>query len=364
MIVLRVALVVVCATAVLLTLLSAARTVVVPRGAPVILTRLVFQWSRRLFGVAVRPLRTWEATEHVMSAYAPVTLLCLPFVWLTVIFLAYWGIFWAVQQHGVRDAWLASGSSLLTLGFHPFSAAPSAAVSFSEAALGLGMLALLLTYLPALYQAFQRREAQVAMMEVRAGSPPTPGELFVRATRIDWLDRLPELWALWQEWFIDIEESHTSVPALVFFRSPFPSRSWVTAAGCVLDAASLRASALDLPRDAEAELCVRTGYLALRRIADYFDVPYDADPAPGDPISVGRAEFDAVLDTMAAAGVPVHEDRDAAWVAFSGWRVNYDTVLLVLAGLTMAPPAPWSSDRSLAYRGPRIVFRRPQLLRR
>jgi hypothetical protein len=35
-----------------------------------------------------------------------------------------------------------------------------------------------------------------------------------------------------------------------------------------------------------------------------------------------------------------------AWRGFAGWRVNYDTVLLALAALTMAPEAPWSSDHS------------------
>jgi hypothetical protein len=50
--------------------------------------------------------------------------------------------------------------------------------------------------------------------------------------------------------------------------------------------------------------------------------------------------------------LPVTADRDAAWRGFVGWRVNYDTVLLALAALTMAPPAPWSSDRSKLVRRP------------
>jgi hypothetical protein len=157
------------------------------------------------------------------------------------------------------------------------------------------------------------------------------------------------LWTSWEAWFVDIEESHTSLAALSFFRSPQPHRSWVTAAGAVLDAASLVLSAVDIPRDTQADLCIRAGYLALRYIASFFRISYNPDPAPTDPISITKKEFDAACDELAEVGVPLKPDREQAWRDFAGWRVNYDTVLLALAELTMAPPAPWSSDRRLAH---------------
>ncbi|HMA36001.1 MAG TPA: hypothetical protein VKY74_16175, partial [Chloroflexia bacterium] len=85
-------------------------------------------------------------------------------------------------------------------------------------------------------------------------------------------------------------------------------------------------------------------------IADFFRIPYDHDPHPGDPISVTRQEFDTACDELARQGVPLKSDRDQAWRDWAGWRVNYDTVLLALATLTMAPYAPWSSDRGLRRR--------------
>ncbi len=88
----------------------------------------------------------------------------------------------------------------------------------------------------------------------------------------------------------------------------------------------------------QAETCLRAGYLALRRIADQFDVAYDPEPMPGDPISVTRQEFDLAHQTMAQAGVPLRADRDQAWRDWAGWRVNYDAALLGLANLTVAPP--------------------------
>lgn len=145
------------------------------------------------------------------------------------------------------------------------------------------------------------------------------------------------------------------LPALVFFRSPQPDHSWVTAAGAVLDAASLYLSAIDLPRNVRAEFCIRAGYLALRRVAEFFGIPFDPDPKPSD---VGRNEFDEACERLASAGLPLKPDRDRAWLDFAGWRVNYDTVLVALAGLTVAPLAPWSSDRSLMDWRPPLLRRR------
>jgi hypothetical protein len=90
-------------------------------------------------------------------------------------------------------------------------------------------------------------------------------------------------------------------------------------------------------------------------VADYFSIPYDSDPSPTDPISIDRSEFDAAYDELANFGVPVRPQREQCWRDFQGWRVNYDTVLLSLAGLTAAPYAPWSSDRSLRYRRPPLT---------
>ena len=358
MIVLRVAAFGVALVVVIATLLSAVRTFVVPRGTPVLLTRWVFLVSRFLFVTASRRTNTYEERDRIMAVYAPLTLVILPMVWLMIILGASMAMFWSLGTHSWTEAFRESGSSMLTLGFEAPSDLPSTAVAFAEAVGGLGLLALLLAYLPTIYTAFSRREASVAMMEVRAGSPPTPEELLRRAWVIGWTQRMgPELWQAWQLWFIDIEETHTSYPSLTFFRSPQPERSWITAAACVLDTASIVMSSLDLPREAEAALCVRTGTLSLRRIADYFSIEYDPDPAPTDPIVVSRDEYEGVVEKLRQAGLPIKPDREQAWRDFAGWRVNYDRVLIALAGMVLAPPAPWSSDRSAPWRRPPLTRR-------
>jgi hypothetical protein len=198
-----------------------------------------------------------------------------------------------------------------------------------------------------MYGAFSDREAAVTMLEVRAGTPPSAVEMIARSHRIQGMNYLTELWEQWEQWFAELEESHTSLAALVFFRSPEPQHSWLTAAGTVLDCAALYTSTVDVPRNPPAELCIRGGYLALRAIADFYRLSYDHNPNPTDPISVTRQEFDEAYDQLADYGVPLKPDRDQCWRDFAGRRVNYDAVLIKLAGLTMAPYAPWISDRSL-----------------
>jgi hypothetical protein len=334
------------------TLLSAIRTFVLPRSARDRLTAIVFLTVRFFFRLRTGRARSYEERDRVMALFAPISLLSLPPAWLALVLTGYMCMFRAAGTPTWHEAFRFSGSALLTLGFAAADDVPRAILMYSEATIGLGLVALLIAYLPTMYSAFSRREAAVNLLEVRAGSPPSAVELIERFNRLHGFDKLNDLWTTWEMWFADVEESHTSLAALAFFRSPQPDRSWVTAAGAVLDAAAMVRSTVDIPTDVQADLCIRAGYLALRRIADFFRIAYDPTPNRGDPISVSRQEFDAACERLASAGVPLKPDRDQAWADFAGWRVNYDTVLLALAGLTMAPYAPWSSDRSL--RRPRV----------
>ncbi|MDQ3895885.1 MAG: hypothetical protein M3326_01330 [Actinomycetota bacterium] len=344
------------AAVVLATLGSAVRTVILPRGVPAKLGSLVFVVVGRLFRVRLGRSATYERRDAVMAGFAPTALLVLVVVWLGLTLLGYTAMYWAFGGRPVRVALSDSVSSLTTLGFSQPGDLPSVVLAFTEAGLGLTLLALLITYLPSLYNAFSRREAAVALLEVRAGSPPFGATMIERYARIGWLGGLSAIWDQWETWFVEVEESHTSFAALTYFRSPQPDQSWITAAGAVLDAAALASSTLR-EHDPDAELCVRAGYVALRRIADYFAVPYDPDPAPGDPISVAREEYDEVYDRLAAAGIPLKADREKAWRDFAGWRVNYDVVLITLCAMVMAPYAPWSSDRSVARFRVRVLCR-------
>ena len=334
---------------------AAVRTFVVPRGAVVNFTVAIFRSIKWVFSQIASPRRTYEARDRVMALYAPIALLALPTISMLVVFGAFACIFYGIEENGVRSALSTSGSSLFTLGFDRPPDLPSEFIAFGEATIGLALLALLIAYLPTIYTSFSRREVAVTDLAIRAGTPPTPANFLVRAHLTGFLLEMDSFWEGWMAWFTEVQETHTSYGSLVFFRSPNPHRSWVTAAGAVLDTAAMRLALVDIPPTPQAPLCIRSGYLALREVAGFFGFDYNDSPAPDDPISVTRDEFDAACNSLIKAGVPVHADHDQAWRDFAGWRVNYDRVLITLAGFVMAPYSPWVSDRSaitpLPYHG-------------
>ena len=331
---------------VLATLLSAIRTVVVPRGEQVLLTRAVFASTRVVVDLVARLRSSFLWTDRVMSLYAPVSLLLLPLVWMSVVFVGFGALFWAVGEGDVGTSLDLAGSSLLTLGFSRPETVAGRGIAFVGAGLAIAIVVLLLvTYLPTMYAAFSERERLVTMLETRAGAPPSAAQFLERMGRIRGLDGLTPVWIEWEDWFARVQESHTSQPGLVWFRSQRPEQSWITSAGAVLDAAALYVACIrhDERRPA-AEVCLRAGFLSLREVADHFRLPFDPDPDPGDDISVTRADFDQVWDRLAWADIPLVDDRDAAWEAFAGWRVNYDEPLLRLARMVVAPSATWCND--------------------
>jgi hypothetical protein len=324
---------------------SAVRIFVLPRSAGDLIAQIVFRGVRFFYNQRLRLSRSYLETDRILAYYAPVGLIMLLPAWLVCVLLGYTGMYWALSGMTPYEAFRLSGSSLLTLGSFSPDGIISSLLEFTEATIGLILVALLISYLPTIYAAFSRRETAVTLLEVRAGSPPSAIEMILRYHRIHGLNRLNEVWSGWETWFADIEESHSSLSALVFYRSPSPEHSWVTASGAVLDAASLVLSAVDVPHDPQADLCIRAGYLALRKIADFFQIQYDPNPRPMDPISVSRAEFEEAVKQLQEGGVPIKADPEQAWHDFNGWRVNYDKALLGLARLTAAPASPWTGDR-------------------
>jgi hypothetical protein len=207
------------------------------------------------------------------------------------------------------EAFTLAGSSMLTLGFlHPPTDG-GVLLAITAAGLGLVVLALFITYLPSLYGGFQRRERGVSKLEVRAGQPASGVYLIALAWAVGQLENLRALWAEWEDWFTDVDESHSSFPALAFFRSTHPDQSWITAAGAILDGASLFASTVDTPRQPEPEFMIRAGYLCLRHLAAFFNIAVDDDPQPrrpdlGHPRGVRRGGRTAVRSRRAAETGP------------------------------------------------------------
>src|SRR2546427_10885424 len=133
-----------------------------------------------------------------MALYAPIALLTLQAVWIAIVLAGYVLMYWALGADSLAGAFKLSGSSLLTLGFAAVETVATTALSFSEAAIGLILVALLIAYLPTMYAAFSRREAAVTLLEVRAGSPPSAIALVERYNRIGGLRRPGGLSPAWE----------------------------------------------------------------------------------------------------------------------------------------------------------------------
>lgn len=323
------------------TLWSAMLTVVVPRAERPWITRYHFRFLGFVAVQAGKRIAEPEGRDRLESRMAPFALVTLPFVWAAHIIAGFALIFWAQGFRSFVDAVLLSGSSLTTLGIRDAEATWTLVLVIAEALIGLGLVGLMISYLPTIYNAYTDREIAVARLEVRAGRPPHPATFLKRSYRIGWLEHMDSVWSEWEEWFLEMEETHTTHISLSFFRSAYYGRSWLVAAGTVLDSAALIVSTVDVPASPRASLCIRSGFTTLRSIADIFDVDHPADPAPDDPISIDRAAFDALCMELSAAGLPLRSDLDQAWVDFAGWRVNYDAALLGLANRLRLDRAEW-----------------------
>ncbi|HEY8437861.1 MAG TPA: hypothetical protein VIK65_04530, partial [Candidatus Limnocylindrales bacterium] len=144
--------------------LSAVRTFVVPRGHNDQLTQIAFRAIRGGFDRLAPASRPYAERDRLMAYYGPIALVLLPAWWLVLLASAYAAMFWALGLP-VGESVAVSGSSLLTLGFERPTIAGGELLAFSEAAIGLALVALLVSYLPTIYAAFSRRELLVNLLE-------------------------------------------------------------------------------------------------------------------------------------------------------------------------------------------------------
>jgi ion channel len=333
-----------------ITLLDVFSTLVMPRAS-----RRRFRLTRLLFLATWRPWRwvgvrmnTLERRERVLALAAPVFFFILLVTWAGLAVVGYALVLWSPAfVHGVHGsgsqgfgtALYFSGSSLFTIGFGDVVATGfTRAVVVVEGATGLGLVAVVIAYLPVLYQAFNRREVGIMLLDARAGSPPSGPELLRRTGGEGLAGDLSELFREWERWAADVLETHLSYPLLAFFRSPHDYTSWVTAIGSVLDAATLVLAVVeDGPRE-EAKTFYLTGVHVVEDLWQYFRQP-ERD------VDIGRAEFHDVLEDLRGAGIAVQPEDDA-WITFRRLRSRYGGRLDALALLLASPPGQWIGDRS------------------
>ncbi len=328
---------------------SIARTLVIPRGRIRGLRRLSDVLVEYLYRFVLLPIRRYEQRDSFRASQPALVIFVNLIIWMTLLLfslaLMIYPAVTSVQQ-AIREA----GASLLTLGFTSTKNAWATVVDFIGGFTGLTIVALQISYLPTLYAAFTRRETEVSLLTARSGQPPWGPELLAR-TRVgianmrDSSKELADYYHVWERWAADVEESHSTYPILLRFRTPNPYSSWLIALLAVMDSAALFLSLSPSDAPVEARLCLRMGFSALRSIGRTARVAFEEDPSPEDPIDLSFEDFQLGVARIKEVGFPVERDVDQAWREFKGWRVNYESLAYALAKEIDAVPALWSGPR-------------------
>jgi hypothetical protein len=350
---------------------SALKTVVLPQEGFPRLSQVVFA---AVFRLLVHRGRTRSRAVRLRALYAPVALVSLPLVWMLLMVIAFTFIFWGTGSLSVQHAFEISGSSLTTLGFKEPDSTTRIWLAFIEATIGLGLVALLISYLPTIYGAYNGREKGIIRLRPITGAPPNAVAMLQSLQRIGALES-QDFWRGQCDWLLDMQQTHTAFPILTYFPETHRDHSWVATVGTLLDASALVMSASETRgRESFEEIekgpmsVLVYGMPAFIGIARAASIPLDepgtitelvghfADPAP--PITVTRAEYDDAMAALSPIISVAKGHEEGGWRRFAWVRASYEPALRALGGLTFAYPAPWTTDRPAKVGEPRFISRR------
>jgi hypothetical protein len=309
------------------------------------LSSMVNRVVQLAFIAVSRVSKSYEGKDSLLAPTAPVALVGQLAVWAGCFIVGY-ALMLEGTTHSIGSALTQATGALFTVGTISLSGRANSALDIAAGATWVVIVALQIAYLPALYQAFNRRESLVAMLESRAGVPAWGPELLARHQLVGIIDSLPEFYSAWEQWSAELAESHTTYPVMLLFRSPDAWFSWLVGLLAVLDGAAMHLALAPRSASSQSRLCLRMGFTALNRIAKVLRWEVDPDPNPEGPIILTFDEFEEAVAMLVHVGFPMERTAEEAWPDFRGWRVNYEKVAYRLCDHLTAPPAPWSGRRS------------------
>lgn len=292
--------------------------------------------------------RSSARRENILSYFGPLALLLLIGTWAVALVFGFAAVQWGLGSKlagpdGAAGFWLdvyMSGTTLFTLGLGDVAPQSVAArtVTVIEAGTGFGFLALVIGYLPVLYQAFSRREVNISLLDARAGSPPSAVELARRNHQTLDSAAIRQFLADWERWSAELLESHLSYPILAYFRSQHESESWLGALTTILDASALGMIALD-PESPEAAHQAELTFAMARHAAVDLSQIFHAVPRPPDPDRLTHEDFLTMRTILDGAGfVPLDPTAEERLRAL---RDMYEPFVAALSAELLLPLPPW-----------------------
>ncbi|HXW34574.1 MAG TPA: hypothetical protein VEJ87_08335 [Acidimicrobiales bacterium] len=329
---------------VLIVVSDAVETLVVTQGrrAPWRPTRIWYAGTWRL-ARALGSRLPFESGEAILNVYPAVSLLGLLVLWLAGLVVGwaflYWGI--GLKVVGTTDFGTIlyySGTALLTPAFGTAHGPTQRTLTLLETLTGLGTIALMISYLPALYGAYSRRESRLLTLDDPLGMRITPARVIAVHCGDGDIDVLYRFFAEWEMWTAEVLESHVSYPMLALFRSQHRGQSWITALGVVTDAATLTCACVEGTEQREPYFMYRRGRRAVVEISDRLHVSSDASLE-----WLTKANFDIAWDMLQGVGLPLRQ-KDEAWERLQVLRNSYGNRLQELMDFLVAPRGFWGDS--------------------
>jgi hypothetical protein len=314
------------------------------------LTRIFFQLTWFTWRWSTSLVASRKSREALFGFYGPLSLLVLVGVWAVGLVFSFglmqYGAGSAVNVSGAQPGFMTdvylSGTTFFTLGLGdviPHSSLARALV-VSEAGFGFAFLAAVIGYLPFIYGSFSRREVNISLLDSRAGTPPTAGELLRRHSYAHGQEALHDLLHEWEHWCAELLESHLSYPVLAFFRSQHDNQSWIASLTAILDTCALVIVGIDGACERQAEL---TFAIARHAVVDLSQV-FGTAPAPPRSDRLPPADLLRIRDTLAQHGMKLH-DGATADTKLAGLRSMYEPYVNALAAYLQQNLPPWIPEK-------------------
>jgi hypothetical protein len=309
-------------------------------------TRFFYRTSWRLWTLIISVVHAPKRRESLLGFYGPMSLLVLVGIWAVGLVLSF-----GLMQFGAGSAVLInngpsglntdmylSGTTFFTLGLGDVLPRSGLArfLVVTEAGFGFGFLAAIIGYLPFIYGSFATRETDISLLDSRAGTPPTAGELLRRHSYPHGQEALTVLLKDWERWCAELMESHLSYPVLAYFRSQHDNQSWVASLTSILDTCALVIVGIEGACEKQAEL---TFAIARHAVADLAQV-FGTSPVPLPQDRLTPENLRHIRDVLAEHGLKLR-DGEAADQKLTKLRNMYEPYIYSLGTYLRQPLPPW-----------------------